>query len=452
MKLTLGQRIRGGMTQTRTIAAGFFLIIVIGTILLMLPISVKDGQPVSFLDCLFTSTSATCVTGLVVADTWQHWTIFGQVVILLLIQTGGMGFMTVGVAFAIVLRRKISIRQRGILMSSMNIERMGGIVRLAKKVAAGVLVVEGVGALLLAVRFIPQFGFARGMYYSIFHSISAFCNAGIDLMGYEGAYSSLTSYADDWLVSLTICALIIVGGIGFFVWDDIMVNKWHVKKYRLHTKIVISSTAVLIIGGTFFIWLFERNGLMKGMPAGETFLTSLFCAVTARTAGFNTIDMTQLSAAGRLLTELLMFIGGSPGSTAGGIKTVTVVVLGVYVWSNLRGQGQCNIFRRRIDDESIKKASNVLCISLVLAVAAVITICAVQPGLSVSDIMFEVISALGTAGMSTGVTRQMCGMSRIIMIILMYCGRLGGMSFAMTFTESRKKVPVRLPSERLMIG
>ena len=441
-----------GMTQTQSITLGFLLVILCGTLLLMLPVSAKNGQTTPFLSCLFTATSATCVTGLVVVDTFQHWTVFGQSVILVLIQIGGLGFVTIGIIFAILLRRKISLKQRGILMSSMNVEHVGGIVRLARKSFIGVLVIEGTGAVLLAIRFVPQFGLERGIYYSIFHSISAFCNGGFDLMGYEGAYSSLTSYSNDWLVNLTIAMLIIIGGLGFWVWNDLTKQKWHFKKYQLHTKIVLASTAALLVGGTALFYLFEKNHLMQDMSGSETFLTAFFSSVTARTAGFNTVDTAQLSNASKFLTDFLMFIGGSPGSTAGGIKTVTLVVLGVYVWSNLRGQNQCNIFRRRIDDESIKKASNVLCVYLVLIAASLLAICALQPDLPVSDTIFEIFSAIGTVGMSTGVTRDLCTASRIIIIVLMFCGRLGGLSFAMTFTESKKKVPVRLPAEKLMIG
>lgn len=443
---------RRKLTHTQTIAFGFFLVILSGTLLLMLPISARDGNATGFLDCLFTATSATCVTGLVTVDTFQHWSLFGQSVILVLIQVGGMGFMTIGVVFAILLRRKITLNERGILQESMNVVKLGGIVRLAKRTAGRVAIVETAGALLLSIRFIPQFGLVRGIYYSIFHAVSAFCNAGIDLMGYSGEYSSFVQYSDDILVNVTIMSLIVMGGIGFVVWNDVLEHKWHVRRYMLHSKIVISFTLVLIVGASVLFYLLERNNLMKDMSASETILTSAFSSVTARTAGFNTIDTAGLSNGSKLLTALLMFIGGSPGSTAGGIKTVTLVVLMVYVWSNIRNSGGCNIYKRRLDDEAVKNASNVLCISLFLNVAALIAICGMQPELSVGDVVFEVFSAMGTAGMSTGITRSLCTGSRVIIILLMYCGRLGSMTFAVTFAKSKRTSPLRLPAEKIMIG
>lgn len=443
---------RRRLTQTQTIALGFLTVILCGALLLMLPISAKNGQSTDFLSCLFTATTSTCVTGLIVVDTFTHWSIFGQCVILTMIQIGGMGFMTMGVAVAILLRRKISLKERGVLQESMNVVQIGGIVRLAKKVAIGVFLIEGIGALIFAIRFIPMLGVGKGIYYSIFHSVSAFCNAGIDLMGFEGEYSSFVNHYGDPIINLTIMALIIIGGIGFVVWDDITKKKWHFKQYMLHTKVVIMFTFILIIGGALLFYIFEKDNLMKDMSTGETILASLFSSVTPRTAGFNTIDTAGLSNGSKLLTCVLMFIGGSPGSTAGGIKTATVMVLIVYVWSNIRGSGKFNIFKRRLDDDAIKKASNVLCISLVLAVTALIAICGMQPELPIGDVIFEVCSAIGTAGMSTGVTRELTTVSRVIIILLMYCGRLGSMSFAMAFTESKKNVPVKLPTEKIMIG
>lgn len=440
------------LTHTQTIALGFLVLIVCGTLLLMLPVSVRDGQSADFVSCLFTATTATCVSGLVIVDTFTHWSVFGQCIILILIQIGGLGFMTMGIAVAILFRRKISLKERGVLQESMNVVQIGGIVRLAKKVTVGVFFVEGIGAILLAFAFVPELGIARGIYYSVFHSVSAFCNAGIDLMGYQGEYVSFMNYRGDLLVNVTLMGLIILGGIGFVVWDDVTKKKWHFKKYMLHTKIVLAATAALILGGAALFYILEKDNLLKDMPASEAVLVSFFSSVTSRTAGFNTVDMAGLSNGGRLLVCVLMFIGGSPGSTSGGIKTVTVVVLMVYVWSNIRGSGKCNIFRRRLDEDAVNKASNVLCISLVLAVVSLITICGMQPELALGDVIFEVFSAIGTAGMTTGITRQLGTASRIVIMILMYCGRLGSMSFAMTFTQRRKNFPVKLPGEKIMIG
>ena len=269
---------------------------------------------------------------------------------------------------------------------------------------------------------------------------------------YSGKYSSLVSFYGDGLINGVIMLLIIVGGIGFFVWGDIKANKLCWKKYMLHTKITIFSTLVLLLGGTVLFWIFESDNLLKNMNVWEQFLSAAFSSVTARTAGFNTIDTAGLTPASKLLTMVLMFIGGSPGSTAGGIKTVTVTVLIVYVWSNLRSSKGVNIFHRRLDDEMIRKASNVVVISLLMAVSAIIFISYMQPLLPVEDVMFEVFSAIGTVGMSTGLTRDLTIASRIVIVLLMYCGRIGSLSFALAFTDKRKKSSLRQPVERINIG
>lgn len=446
-------RMQNGLTYVRIIAMGYLLVIVLGTCLLMLPVATAAGGETNFLTALFTATSATCVTGLVVVDTASHWTVFGQIIILLMIQVGGLGFMTMGVAMALWLRKKITLRMRGILQESMNYMQMGGIIRLVKMVYKGTFLIELTGAVLLALRFIPVFGVAKGIYFGIFHSISGFCNAGFDLMGtYSGKYSSFVEFHGDVLINVVLMALVVIGGIGFFVWSDLKKNGIHWKRYMLHTKITLFSTAVLLIGGTILFWIFESDNLLAGMSIKDQFLAAAFSSVTARTAGFNTIDTGGLSNASKMLTSLFMFIGGSPGSTAGGIKTVTAAVLLVYVWSNLRDSKGVNIFRRRLDDDTIRKASNVVVISLVMAVIAVIFICHMQPYLPVEDVIFEVLSAIGTVGMSTGITRDLSLSSRIVMILLMYCGRLGSMSFALSFTERKKVAPVQFPKEKIMIG
>ena len=440
------------LSHAQIMALGFLGIILIGAFILMLPISSKNNEVTDFLSALFTSTSATCVTGLVVFDTFTHWSVFGQIVILCLIQIGGLGFFTIGVRLTMFLRRKISLSQRGMLQESINTLKLSGILKLVKKIVWGTFLIEGSGAILLSIRYIPEFGVTRGIYYSIFHSVSAFCNGGFDLMGINGEYISLTRYSGDILVNITISLLIIIGGLGFVVWDDLTVNKFKFKKYMLHTKIVIVMTLVLIVGGSIMFYLFERNNLMQDMSLKDTFLTSSFSSVTARTAGFNTIDTGSLTVASKLFNSILMFIGGSPGSTAGGVKTVTIMVILVYVWSNIRGKRGANIFNRRLDDGSIKKAFNVFSISFSLAIIATIAICALQPELRVEDIIFEVSSAVGTVGMSTGITRELCMVSKIIIIILMYCGRLGSLTFAISFTE-KKGVPfIQNPTEKVIIG
>lgn len=445
--------LKNSLTYVRIIAMGYLAVIILGTLLLLLPGMTAEGFRTDFLTALFTATSATCVTGLVVVDTATHWTVLGQMVILLLIQIGGLGFMTMGVLLAMLLKKRITLRVRGLLQESMNYMQMGGVLRLLKTAFQGTLLFESVGAVLLAARFIPIFGVWKGIYYGVFHSVSAFCNGGFDLMGtYSGKYSSLVEFHGDILINVVIMALIILGGIGFFVWSDIRKNGLCWKKYMLHTKITLFSTAFLLIGGTILFWLFEKENLLGGMNGKDQLLAAAFSSVTARTAGFNTIDTGGLTSASKLLTIVLMFIGGSPGSTAGGIKTVTAVVLVTYVWSNLRESKGVNIFHRRLDDDVIRKASNVVVISLLMAVTSVIIICFIQPQLLVEDILFEVFSAIGTVGMSTGITRDLTTVSRILIILLMYCGRIGSMSFALSFTERKKAAPVQLPVEKIMIG
>lgn len=434
----------------RVLTVGFAVLILIGTLLLMLPLSSADGTSTDFLTCLFTSTSASCVTGLVLCDTATAWSEFGHAVILCMIQIGGIGFMTVALMLSLIVRRSITPKERLIAAQSFNLPTFSGVVRLVKKIAAGTLIIELAGAAVLSIRFIPIFG-ARGIWYSVFTSISAFCNAGFDLMGKQEEYSSLVSYSGDFLVNITIMLLIIIGGIGFLVWDDLLKKKLHMKEYRLHTKIVLSVTAGLIFGGALLIYLFEKDNLMADMGAGERFLTSLFASVTARTAGFNTIDVGGMSASSKLVTVVLMFIGGSPGSTAGGIKTTTFAVMLIFVWANLRNSHGSNIFGRRLEEEEIRKASIVVTINLLLAVTAAIIVCAIQT-LPMEDVLLEVFSAIGTVGMSSGITRQLNAVSRILVILLMYCGRIGSMTFALSFTERKKVAPVQLPAEKIMIG
>lgn len=439
------------LSRVQTIALGFLMIIAVGTVLLMLPIASRNGQSAGFFNALFTATSSTCVTGLVVVDTYTSWSFFGQVVLLLLIQIGGLGFITIGVCFSIFLKRRIGLKERNLIQESMNTLQIGGTVRLVLKIVRFTLIFEGTGALLLMIRFIPQFGVAEGIWYGIFHSISAFCNAGFDLMGKIEPYSSLMLYGDDVLVNIVIMALIVIGGIGFIVWDDISTHKWNVKKYMLHTKIVLATSLILIVAGSFFFYLSEHQNLASFDTKGQV-LASVFGAVTPRTAGFNTIDTASYSEAGRMLTVVLMFIGGSPGSTAGGIKTTTMVVILLYVWSTLRGKSGLNIFGRRLDEDCIKKAATVFFINLLLAVVCCLVMSGLERSLPLSDIFMEVFSAIGTVGISTGITRDVSLLSKCILIFLMYCGRIGSMSFALSFTERKHNAMVKLPVERITIG
>ena len=439
------------MSAAQVIAIGFFIIIAVGTILLMLPISSRSGEWTNPLSAMFTAASATCVTGLVVVDTYQYWNVFGQIVILGMIQIGGLGFITFGVIFSMFMRKRIGLASRSLIQESVSSMQLSGVVKLVRKIVKVTAITEIIGAVLLAVRFIPRMGLLEGIYNSIFHSVSAFCNAGFDLMGRYEAYSSLTGYSGDIVVNVTIMALIIMGGLGFIVWEDLYHKKWNFKKYTLHTKIVISASLLLIVGGALLFGIFERNNLMSEMNPLEVTLTSLFASVTTRTAGYNTIDLGAMTQASKILTSVLMFIGGSPGSTAGGIKTTSMVVIIVYIWSNLRNASGCNIFGRRIGDDNIKKASMVIGLNLVMAVTATLLISAVQ-AVPLDDLMLEVFSAIGTVGLSTGLTRQLTVFSQLVIIFLMYCGRIGSVTFTISLAARKKVMPVQYPVEKINVG
>ena len=445
------KKVRYKKSTTRLIAVGFAIIILLGTILLTLPISVRSGKG-NLLNSLFTATSATCVTGLAVADTYQNWTTFGQVVILCLIQVGGLGFMTIGAFIAVLLKKRIGLQEREQLQESVNTLELAGVVRLVKKIVYRTFLVELLGAILLSFRFIPAFGPVRGIYFSIFHAVSAFCNGGFDLMGIKEAYSSLVAFEGDVLVNLVVVALIIIGGIGFIVWDDVVRNKWHFRKYLLHSKIVLTATMALTVGGTILFLITENQATLAGMNPVEKVLGALFCAVTPRTAGFNTVDTAALSNAGKVLTIILMFIGGSPGSTAGGAKTTTIVVLLLYAVAMIANREDINMFGKRLTNDVVKKANAVVIINLSLAMVAGVIIMISQPLLKFEDVLFEVFSAIGTVGMTTGITRDLNTLSRLIIIVLMYCGRLGSLSFALVFAQKNKSTSVRQPQEKIIIG
>ncbi|MBD5156910.1 MAG: Trk family potassium uptake protein [Butyrivibrio sp.] len=447
-----GIRVKNKLSQAQFIVVGFLIIVMISTVLLMFPFASRDGEYTPFLDCLFTSVSATCVTGLVVVDTFTHWSIGGQLIILLLIQIGGLGFITIGVIFSMLLRQRIGLKFRGLMQESVNSLKISGIVKLTRKIIRGTFIIEGTGALILGIRFSVYFKNAgKGFYYGIWHSVSAFCNAGFDLMGVSKEYASLTDFTGDFIVNTVIMALIIIGGIGFVVWDDISRNKLRFKKYSLHTKIVLVTTAFLIIVPTVLFYLVEYGNTMAGMNVGERLLASAFSAVTARTAGFNTVDTGALSGASKMLTMILMFIGGSPGSTAGGIKTTTIFVLIVNLFTGIRNGMGGSVFKRRFEEDAIRKASTVFILNLVLAVTAIFAVLAVNK-LPLEDVAFEVFSAIGTVGMTTGLTRSLNTVSRIIIVILMFSGRIGSLSFAMSIMKTKKRAPVYYPDEKISIG
>lgn len=449
--MNIFSRIRNRLSHAQIMALGFLMVIITGTILLMLPVSSRTGQWTPFIKALFTSVSSTCVTGLVVVDTFSYWTVFGQLVILVMIQIGGLGFISIGVIFALFFNRRIGLANRTLIQESVNSNVLKGIVRLMKNVILGTAVFECIGALFLSIRFIPRMGVVRGIYNSIFHSITAFCNAGFDLMGRYEPYSSLSGYYDDYVVNITIIALILIGGLGFTVWADIKHNKLHFKKYTLHTKIVVVSSMILVVIPTIMFMVFETNGVEAGMPFKDRFITSIFAAVTPRTAGYNTVDLGAMTQASKLLTIILMFIGGCPGSTAGGVKTTTIVVIIVYIWSNLRNSAGCNIYGRRLTDEDIKKASMVIGLNLFMAVAALLIISGMQ-NFNFEDLCIEVFSAVGTVGLSTGITRQLNTCSQIVIMLLMFGGRIGTVTFASSFAYNKKQVKLMNPEENVSVG
>lgn len=436
------------LTNTRMIAFSFLLIILSGTLLLMLPVSSVSGQATSFLDALFTAVSATCVTGLSVQNTGLYWSLFGQIVILFMIQIGGLGFMTFIGIISIFLKRKISLTERKILMQSAGNMRISGMVRLVKHIVQSTLLFELLGSLFLSIRFIPQFGLFKGFYYSVFHSISAFCNAGFDLMGTS---SSLTAYENDWLVNITIMLLIICGGLGFLVWTEIGIKKWHIAEYSLHAKIVLLTTAILIITGTLGYFIFEWNGSMAGYPLSKRILSSLFMSVTTRTAGFNTLNLASLSHAGVILSLILMFIGGSPGSTAGGIKTTTIAVIFLTVIHLSKGNEDVTVLKKRLDHSIIRQAAAIMLVYLTGVLFSCMAVCFLEPK-DLGSILFEIVSAIGTVGLSQGITAELCDISKIILILLMYGGRIGALSLLMVFRERAKEAPLRRPTEKVLIG
>ncbi|MBQ7061031.1 MAG: Trk family potassium uptake protein [Clostridia bacterium] len=439
------------LTQTQVISLGFFIIITVGTLLLMLPFASKSGTSTPFLDCIFTATSATCVTGLVTVDTFTNWSLFGQLVILVMIQIGGLGFMTIATFFVLLINRRLGLRGREILSESISSFQLGGILRLARKIIAITAICEGAGALLLSLRFCPRFGFLRGVYMGVFHSISAFCNAGFDLLGRLGAYGSFAPYYNDVLVNTVLILLIVIGGLGFLVWDDVLHHGFKLKKYRLHSKIVLTATAVLLFGGALILFFTEKSFACAGMTGGERVLTALFGSTTARTAGFNTMDIAAMSDGGKLTTIILMFIGGSPGSTAGGIKTTTVFTLLIYAFSYIRGKRSFGVFGRRLEEGALDKAAAVFFTNLMLMLVASVLITGMDR-IPLTDTLFETTSAVATVGMSTGITRALSPASRVVIIVLMYCGRVGSLSFAGALAAKREPARVTDPVEKIIIG
>ena len=442
---------RRKINEGQVLAFGFLVVILIGAGLLRLPIASRDHVPIPWINAIFTASSATCVTGLVVYDTYTQFTVFGQTVILLMIQIGGLGFMTVATMFSMFMGRKIGLMERGLMKESIGTLQVGGIVRILKHVLIGTAMIEGLGALMLSIRFIPDMGFATGVYYGIFHSISAFCNAGFDIMGRFGPYSSLVPYQGDVLVNIVVMTLILIGGLGFVVWEDLYVKRFRFSRMNLHTKAVLVFTAVLILGGAVLFFVFERNHTLQGMPLGTRIMASFFQAITPRTAGFNTVNIADLSGGGKLLTMLLMAIGGSPGSTAGGLKTTTVLVLVLAVFSYVRSQEDVNYMGRRLEAGITRKAFTIATVYLMTAIIAVLLIVGMQPFV-MEDAAFEVVSAISTVGLTVGITPSLNTPAKIIISLLVYLGRVGAISVLMAFAHSHTGLNTKKPIDRVIVG
>ena len=431
----------------RIIIFGFLLVIFMGSFLLMLPVSTKTGECTPFLDALFTSTSAVCVTGLVIHDTATYWSNFGQSVIILLIQIGGLGVITVAGAFAILSGRKIGLMQRSTMQEAIAAPNVGGIVRRTGFILKTALAVELFGAVLLFPVFFREFGLLKDAWYSLFHSISAFCNAGFDLMGVKAPFSSLTDYAGNPVISIVIALLIAIGGIGFLTWEDIRTNGLHFQKYRMQSKVILTVTGALILIPTIYFFLFE----FTQAPMGERVLLSFFQAVTPRTAGFNTADLTALSETGQFVIIILMLIGGSPGSTAGGMKTTTLAVLLASSLAVFRRRENPHFFNRRVSNETVSQAATVLMMYLILFLTGGLVISKVE-NLPILTCLFETASAIGTVGLSLGITPQLNWISHLILIGLMFFGRVGGLTLIFAALSNFQGNSARLPQERITVG
>lgn len=430
---------------------GYLVVILTGGFLLSLPFASREGTWTNYLNALFTSTSATCVTGLVVYDTFTHWSLFGQIVILLLIQVGGIGFMSVVALAMMAFRRHIGLYQRKVIVQAAGKTSISGAVSFIKQILIGTAIFEGTGAVLLAIRFCKDMGFGEGLYYAVFHSVAAFCNAGFDLMGKYEAFSSLTRYAGDPLVNLTIMGLIFLGGLGFLVWTDIAKSRGNPRKFSLHTWIALVASAVLVIIPTGLFLLFERNNLFTGMGFGDRLLRALFASVTPRTAGFNTVDMSAMTDASYLLTSVLMFIGGNSGSTAGGIKITTFVFLIFSTLAVARRDGEVDVGKKRLGSVLVREASATATAYMILVVIGCFALLGAEGDITLPQALVEVVSAIATVGLTTGITPTLCAFSKIILIFLMFAGRVGVMTLAIALGE-RKTPPLHRPEDDFLVG
>lgn len=435
------------LSSSQIIMLGFAVLILFGSILLMLPISTRDGRGAPFSDAVFTATSAVCVTGLVVQDTATYWSTFGQAVLITMIQIGGMGVVTVAIALATLSGKQISLKQRSTMQEAISAHKVGGIVRLTGFIIRMTVLFELLGAVLMAPAFCREFGIPKGIWYAVFHSVSAFCNAGFDLMGIKTPYSSLSYFAGNPTVNFIVVALIVIGGIGFMTWDDIKTYKHHIRKYRMQSKVILTTTGVLILLPALYFFFFE----FENAPTGERILLSLFQAVTPRTAGFNTADLTAVSEVGIAITILLMLVGGSPGSTAGGMKTTTLAVMFSTAISVFRRREHTHFFGRRIQNETIRNAATVFMMYLVLFLTGGFVISRVE-GLPLQTCLFETASAVGTVGLTLGITPGLGMLSRAILILLMFTGRVGGLTLIFSTLSDSRGNTARLPQEKLTVG
>lgn len=443
---------RMGFSAVGTIAAGFAIMILIGSLLLALPAASATGKSVGWFDALFTSTSAVCVTGLVVRDTGTEYSRFGHVILLILIQLGGLGFMTFATLILRLLGKQLTLRERIVVRESLNEDRMSGLVQMIQWIALSTLTIELTGAALLAVRFVPEYGWGEGLFYALFHAVSAFCNAGFDLFG---GFASLTGYRSDVLVNLTVIGLVVFGGIGFAVIHD-AVNFRRRHSLRLHTKIVLTTYISLLLGGMVFNLLAEWSNpdTLGGLPVWEKLLAALFQSVTLRTAGFNTIDQAALLPATKLVNCLLMFIGAAPASTGGGVKVTTVAVLFLLVRMVARGESNINVFHRRLDRTLVQRAVAIAMIAVTIVFVDVIALSLMQPQADMMDILYECASAMGTVGISAIGTPTLTIGSKILIILTMYLGRIGPLTMALLLAHRQASVKeiYRYPEDRIMIG
>lgn len=439
-------------SSAQVILLGFGALILAGTLLLMLPVSSRSGQWTSFTDALFTATSASCVTGLIVQDTATYWSLFGQFVIITLIQIGGLGVVTMAIAIAMASGSKISLSRRQTMQDAISATQVGGIVRMTGFILKSCLIIELAGALAYSFVFIPEFGFIKGLCYSLFHSISAFCNAGFDLMGIKTQFSSLTDYTGNGIVNLTTVMLILTGGLGFATWADFSNHKLKFSAYRLQSKIALAGTVILVTIPFVYFWFLEFSmPQWAGMSATDKFWASVFRAVTPRTAGFNTVDMTLFGEATVMVTILLMLIGGNSGSTAGGMKVSTISVLFTTAMSVFHRQQNPSVFGRRIEDSVIKNAATILMMYITLFMGGALFISIVE-GLPLLTCMFETASAVATVGLTMGITPQLSTVSHFILIALMYLGRVGGLTIIFATVKGVNNGNAKYPVEKITVG